>query len=119
MRCPHLEERAIRLSRLPSFVAIPALQAATLQPIAQVAEPVSLISTLEDGYGSNLVIPAAGLNQCGVSPDTLVILRQRGHTTAELPFGPGAVQAILWNQAERILEGGSDRRALDGAAFDG
>ena len=53
----------------------------------------------------------------GVSPDTLLLLQQRGHATAENPFGQGVVQGILWNKADKLLEGGSDRRALDGAAI--
>jgi len=53
----------------------------------------------------------------GVSPDTLAILNQRGHLTGENPFGQGVAQGIVWNKAERLLEGASDRRDLDGAAI--
>ena len=53
----------------------------------------------------------------GVSPDTLALLKQRGHILAENQFAQGVVQGIVWNKAEQVLEGGSDRRALDGAAI--
>lgn len=53
----------------------------------------------------------------GISPDTLAILKQRGHATVELPFGQGVAQGIVWNKAEKVLEGASDRRVLDGAAI--
>ncbi len=52
----------------------------------------------------------------GVSPDTLAILNQRGHATGENPFAQGVAQGIVWNKAERLLEGASDRRDRDGAA---
>ncbi len=53
----------------------------------------------------------------GISPDTLAILKQRGHAAAENRFGQGVAQGIVWNKAEKVLEGASDRRALDGAAI--
>ncbi len=53
----------------------------------------------------------------GISPDTLALLKQRGHTVVENQGAQGVVQAIVWNKAEKVLEGGSDRRALDGAAI--
>jgi gamma-glutamyltranspeptidase/glutathione hydrolase len=53
----------------------------------------------------------------GVSPDTLALLNQRGHATGEHPFGQGVAQGIVWNKAERLLEGASDRRDRDGAAI--
>jgi gamma-glutamyltranspeptidase/glutathione hydrolase len=53
----------------------------------------------------------------GISPDTLAILKQRGHTTAEGQGWQGVVQGVVWNKADKMLEGGSDRRALDGAAI--
>jgi gamma-glutamyltranspeptidase/glutathione hydrolase len=52
----------------------------------------------------------------GVSPDTLAILKQLGHATGENPFGQGVAQGIVWNKAEKLLEGATDRRVLDGAA---
>ena len=52
----------------------------------------------------------------GVSPDTLAILKQQGHATGENPFGQGVAQGIVWNRTERLLEGATDRRVLDGAA---
>ena len=53
----------------------------------------------------------------GISPDTLAILKQRGHGVVENPFHQGVVQGIIWNKTDKVLEGGSDRRVLDGAAI--
>ena len=53
----------------------------------------------------------------GISPDTLALLKQRGHASGENTFGQGVVQGVVWNKAEKVLEGGSDRRAPDGAAI--
>jgi len=53
----------------------------------------------------------------GVSPDTLALLKQRGHATVEQTFNQGVGQGIVWNKAEKVLEGATDRRALDGAAI--
>ncbi len=53
----------------------------------------------------------------GISPDTLALLKGRGHTVTENPDSQGVAQGIIWNQAEKVLEGGSDRRALDGAVI--
>ncbi|MEO8499486.1 MAG: gamma-glutamyltransferase [Vicinamibacteria bacterium] len=53
----------------------------------------------------------------GISPDTLAILKQRGHNPVELPFSQGVAQGIVWNKTDKLLEGGSDRRAPDGAAI--
>ena len=52
----------------------------------------------------------------GLSPDTLALLRARGHTLAEVP-AQGVAQGIVYNAAENLLEGGSDRRRPDGAAI--
>ena len=52
----------------------------------------------------------------GLSPDTLALLRARGHTLAEVP-AQGVAQGIVLNAAENLLEGGSDRRRPDGAAI--
>jgi len=51
----------------------------------------------------------------GLSPDTLALLRGKGHlvqTTRSL----GVAEAIVYREKEDVLEGGSDRRAPDGAA---
>ena len=53
----------------------------------------------------------------GISPDTLAILRQRGHTVEENPYGQGVAQGIVWNKGDKLLEGATDRRVLDGAAI--
>ena len=53
----------------------------------------------------------------GISPDTLVLLNQRGHATGDNPFGQGVAQGIVWNKADKLLEGATDRRVLDGAAI--
>jgi gamma-glutamyltranspeptidase / glutathione hydrolase len=52
----------------------------------------------------------------GFSPDTLELLRARGH---ELRPGEeqGVAEGILYNREEDLLEGGNDRRAPDGAAI--
>ncbi len=52
----------------------------------------------------------------GLSPDTLALLAARGHTLAEVPT-QGVAQGIVYNAAENLLEGGSDRRRPDGAAI--
>ncbi len=53
----------------------------------------------------------------GISPDTLALLRQRGHTVVEGQFQQGFGAGIVWNKAEKLIEGAADRRALDGAAI--
>jgi len=50
------------------------------------------------------------------SPDTVALLRSRGHVLEEGP-SQGAVEAILYDSNADILEGGSDRRRPDGAAL--
>lgn len=52
----------------------------------------------------------------GFSPDTLALLARRGHTLAEIPV-QGVAEAIVFNAADNMLEGGSDRRRPDGAAL--
>jgi gamma-glutamyltranspeptidase/glutathione hydrolase len=51
----------------------------------------------------------------GFSPDTLALLRQRGHVLAEVGR-QGSAQVIIYNQNEDVLEGGGDRRTPDGGA---
>ena len=51
----------------------------------------------------------------GFSPDTLAILKGRGHTLFELPY-QGSAQAIRVDQSTALLEGGSDRRDADSEA---
>jgi len=53
----------------------------------------------------------------GISPDTLALLKQRGHTTAESAYTQGVAQGIVWNRTDKVLEGATDRRVLDGAAI--
>jgi gamma-glutamyltranspeptidase/glutathione hydrolase len=53
----------------------------------------------------------------GISPDTLAILKQRGHASEESPFPQGVAQGIVWNKGDKVLEGATDRRVLDGAAI--
>jgi gamma-glutamyltranspeptidase/glutathione hydrolase len=53
----------------------------------------------------------------GISPDTLAILKQRGHNTVEGQGYQGVAQGIVWNKADKMLEGATDRRVLDGAAI--
>jgi gamma-glutamyltranspeptidase / glutathione hydrolase len=51
----------------------------------------------------------------GVSPDTLRILAGRGHALVEMGR-QGVAEAIVYDAKRDVLEGGSDRRAPDGAA---
>jgi gamma-glutamyltranspeptidase/glutathione hydrolase len=51
----------------------------------------------------------------GLSADTVEALARRGHKLVEIG-GQGVAQAILIGGPEGLLEGGSDRRAPDGAA---
>jgi gamma-glutamyltranspeptidase/glutathione hydrolase len=50
-----------------------------------------------------------------VSPDTLALLRARGHTVVEGTV-QGVAEVIIDNPAAGVLEGGLDRRQPDGAA---
>jgi len=49
----------------------------------------------------------------GLSPDTVALLKKQGHVLREIS-AQGIVEAIIFNQRENWLEGGSDRRAADG-----
>lgn len=51
----------------------------------------------------------------GLSPDTLKMLGDMGHTLNEVG-SQGAAEVIVFNQKENVLEGGVDRRAPDGGA---
>lgn len=53
----------------------------------------------------------------GISPDTVALLKQRGHTMFESPYGQGFAAGITWNKNDKLIEGGVDRRSLDGAAI--
>jgi gamma-glutamyltranspeptidase / glutathione hydrolase len=51
----------------------------------------------------------------GLSPDTLAILKAKGHKL--VPIGAqGIAEVIVVNAREGRLNGGSDRRAVDGGA---
>jgi gamma-glutamyltranspeptidase/glutathione hydrolase len=50
----------------------------------------------------------------GLSPDTLALLRSRGHELREYP-GQGVAQGIVYDAKADLLEGGSDRRTEGGA----
>ena len=52
----------------------------------------------------------------GLSPDTLALLRARGHALDEIE-SQGIAQAILYDAKEDLLEGASDPRDRDGAAL--
>ncbi len=52
----------------------------------------------------------------GLSPDTVRLLEARGHRLIEGP-SQGVAEAVGLDAAEGTLEGGSDRRAPDGAAI--
>jgi gamma-glutamyltranspeptidase/glutathione hydrolase len=51
----------------------------------------------------------------GFSPDTLRELERRGHVL-KAGGAQGVAQVIIYNPKENLLEGGTDRRAADGAA---
>lgn len=51
----------------------------------------------------------------GLSPDTLALLRSRGHAL-DPAEAQGVAQAIAYDAARNMLEGATDRRAPDGAA---
>jgi len=52
----------------------------------------------------------------GLSPDTLELLRAKGHELREVD-SQGVAQAIVYRAEENLLEGGTDRRVPDGAAI--
>jgi gamma-glutamyltranspeptidase/glutathione hydrolase len=52
----------------------------------------------------------------GLSPDTLALLKTRGHALREIPW-QGVAEGILYDAKADLLEGGSDRRRLDGGAI--
>jgi gamma-glutamyltranspeptidase/glutathione hydrolase len=52
----------------------------------------------------------------GLSPDTTAELERRGHTLRVIA-AQGVAQVIVFNAKEGELEGGTDRRAPDGAAI--
>ena len=51
----------------------------------------------------------------GLSPDTLALLRTRGHTLRQIDE-QGAAEVIVVNRGDGALEGGVDRRRPDGGA---
>lgn len=52
----------------------------------------------------------------GFSPDTLRELEKRGHALKQ-GGAQGAAQVIIYNKADDVFEGGTDRRVPDGAAY--
>jgi gamma-glutamyltranspeptidase/glutathione hydrolase len=52
----------------------------------------------------------------GLSADTLAVLRARGHELREIAR-QGVAQGVVYDAKRNLLEGGSDRRAPDGAAI--
>jgi gamma-glutamyltranspeptidase/glutathione hydrolase len=53
----------------------------------------------------------------GLSPDTTRELERRGHTLRVGRGSQGVAQVVVYNVKEDALEGGTDRRASDGAAI--
>jgi gamma-glutamyltranspeptidase / glutathione hydrolase len=53
----------------------------------------------------------------GLSPDTAKELERRGHTLRVGRGSQGVAQVVVYNAKEDLLEGGTDRRASDGAAI--
>jgi gamma-glutamyltranspeptidase/glutathione hydrolase len=58
---------------------------------------------------------AISYEKFGFSPDTLKELQKKGHTLRE-EDAQGVAQVIIYDPKDDVLEGGSDRRAADGAA---
>jgi gamma-glutamyltranspeptidase / glutathione hydrolase len=58
---------------------------------------------------------AISYEKFGFSPDTLKELQMKGHTLRE-EEAQGVAQVIIYDPKDDVLEGGSDRRAADGAA---
>jgi gamma-glutamyltranspeptidase/glutathione hydrolase len=56
------------------------------------------------------------LEGLGFSPDTVALLKSRGHEVV-VEGSQGVAEGIVYNVKEDLLEGGSDRRAPDGAAI--
>ena len=52
----------------------------------------------------------------GLSADTVAELERRGHTLRAGTAARASAQVIVYNAKEDMLEGGTDRRASDGAA---
>jgi len=52
----------------------------------------------------------------GLSADTVAELERRGHSLRAGTGGQGVAQVIVYNAKEDMIEGGTDRRASDGAA---
>jgi gamma-glutamyltranspeptidase/glutathione hydrolase len=52
----------------------------------------------------------------GLSADTVAELERRGHSVRAGTGGQGVAQVIVYNAKEDMIEGGTDRRASDGAA---
>jgi gamma-glutamyltranspeptidase/glutathione hydrolase len=52
----------------------------------------------------------------GLSPDTVRLLQGRGHSTSE-GSSQGVAEGVAYDAESGLLEGGSDRRAPDGAAI--
>jgi len=52
----------------------------------------------------------------GLSPDTIALLRAKGHDLREVD-SQGVAQGVLYDAKENVLEGGTDRRVPDGAAI--
>jgi gamma-glutamyltranspeptidase/glutathione hydrolase len=52
----------------------------------------------------------------GLSPDTIGLLKAKGHDVREVD-SQGVAQGVLYDAKENVLEGGTDRRAPDGAAI--
>ena len=52
----------------------------------------------------------------GLSPDTLALLKARGHTLVEFD-SQGVAEGILYDPKADVIDGASDRRAPDGAAI--
>jgi gamma-glutamyltranspeptidase/glutathione hydrolase len=53
----------------------------------------------------------------GLSPDTLALLKAKGHELKEEIDSQGVAEGIVYDAKENVLEGGSDRRAPGGAAI--
>ena len=91
---------------------------------------LTLLNTIDFGMNPQEAIDAPRFNhqwlpdviryeRHGLSADVVEALRARGHAVEAIGGwgGQGVAQAILVDPTEGLLEGGSDRRAPDGAAI--
>jgi gamma-glutamyltranspeptidase/glutathione hydrolase len=86
----------------------------------------TILNVIDHGMNAQVAVDAARFHhqwlpdrllfeRHGLSPDTVAILRSRGHALDPIS-GLGIAEVIVVNRKDRTLEGGNDRRAPDGGA---